>query len=109
MGTIRPPSASSSLPGQHQLTLPEVVYHMRSGRTVVGEPVRPYKWLDYAGGQRTPMELKVARVMESCSFKSALSCVLGEWVCKEIGWRVARRVECHYSAFLCVFLRTTTL
>lgn len=80
MSTIRASSAGSSPPGQHQFTLPEVVYHVRKGRTVVGEPVRPYKWLDYAGGQRTPMELKVARVMESCSFKSAISCVLGRWV-----------------------------
>lgn len=97
MATTRPPSAGSSPPGQHQLTLPEVVYHMRSGRTVVGEPVKPYKWLDYAGGQRTPMELNVARVMESCSFKSALSCVLGKWACTRIEWRVISSVHMRES------------
>ena len=60
---------------------------------MVGEPVRPYKWLDYAGGQRTPMELNVARVMESCSFKSALSCVLGKWGCRRIKLRVEKQLQ----------------
>ena len=56
------------------------MHHLRSGRTIAGEPVRPYKWLDFAGGERSPMELRVSRVMESCSFKSALSCVLGMYL-----------------------------
>ena len=61
------------------LGVEELVHNLRTGRTVTGEPVRPYKWLDFAGGERSPMELRVSRVMESCSFKSALSCVLGEF------------------------------
>ena len=65
---------------QQPISVEELVHHLRSGRTVTGEPVRPYKWLDFAGGERSPMELRVARVMESCSFKSALSCVLGMYV-----------------------------
>lgn len=65
---------------QHPISVEELVHHLRSGRTVTGERVRPYKWLDFAGGERSPMELRVARVMESCSFKSALSCVLGMYV-----------------------------
>ncbi|CAI8043983.1 Mitochondrial import inner membrane translocase subunit Tim22 [Geodia barretti] len=59
------------------LGVADLVHHLQTGRTVTGEPVRPYKWLDFAGGERSPMELRVSRVMESCSFKSALSCVLG--------------------------------
>ena len=80
MSTTKVPSASEAYPapGQRQLTLPEVVFHMRSGHTAGGELVRPYRWLDYAGGRTTPMELKVMRVMESCTLKSGLSCVLGE-------------------------------
>ena len=62
---------------QPPLSIQEVVYHLKSGRTVAGEPVRPYKWLDFAGGERSTMELRISRVMESCSFKSTLSCVLG--------------------------------
>ena len=62
---------------EQPLSIEEVVHHLRSGRTVAGEPVRPYKWLDFAGGERSPMELRVSRVMESCSFKASLSCVLG--------------------------------
>ena len=59
------------------MSVEELVHHLHSGRTVTGEPIKPYKWLDFAGGERSPMELRVSRVMESCSFKSALSCVLG--------------------------------
>ena len=67
----------STRTSKQPLSIEELVHHLRSGRTVTGEPVKPYKWLDFAGGERSPMELRVSRVMESCSFKSALSCVLG--------------------------------
>ena len=61
------------------LGIAELVHHLQTGRTVTGEPVKPYKWLDFAGGERSTMELRVSRVMESCSFKSGLSCVLGAY------------------------------
>lgn len=69
--------ASVLQPTRQPLGVEELVHHLRTGRTVTGEPVKPYKWLDFAGGERSTMELRVSRVMESCSFKSALSCVLG--------------------------------
>lgn len=75
--TERKPSAYLVPAPQPPLSIEELVRHMQNGRTVAGEPVRPYKWLDFAGGERSSMELKFSRVMESCSFKSALSCVLG--------------------------------
>ena len=65
---------------QAPLSVQELVHHLRSGRTVAGEQIRPYKWLDFAGGERSPMELRISRVMESCSFKSGLSCVLGMYI-----------------------------
>ena len=73
-------SSRTSVPSARRpLGVEDMVHHLRTGRTVTGEPVRPYKWLDFAGGERSPMELRVSRVMESCSFKSALSCVLGRF------------------------------
>ena len=70
---------ASVSPSRRPLGIEELVQNLHTGRTVTGEPVRPYKWLDFAGGERSPMELRVSRVMESCSFKSALSCVLGTY------------------------------
>ena len=72
-------SRTSVSPARQPLGVEELVHHLRTGRTATGEPVRPYKWLDFAGGERSPMELRVSRAMESCSFKSALSCVLGKF------------------------------
>ena len=95
MSTAKVPSGSEAypVPGHRQLTLPEVVFHMRCGRTAGGELVRPYRWLDYAGGRTTPMELKVMRVMESCTLKSGLSCVLGEHYKGEESGREVKKQE----------------
>ena len=60
------------------VTLPELVDHMKSGRTILGGSVKPFPWLDYAVKPRTDMEKKVENFMTSCAFKTTASCVLGE-------------------------------
>lgn len=60
-----------------QYTLPELVDHMKHGKTVLGQSVNPYPWLEYATRPKTDTELKMERLLTSCSFKTATSCVLG--------------------------------
>ena len=56
---------------------PQVVQHMREGRTLLGNTAKPYPWMEYTMRDRTKMEVNVERVMTSCSFKTATACVLG--------------------------------
>ena len=69
----KPPAAEGS-----DFTLLQVMEHVRTGRVATGEPVKPYKWLEYASRQKTSTELNVERVMEGCTFKSVTSCVIGQ-------------------------------
>lgn len=62
-----------------QFTLPQLVEHMRHGQTVLGTTVKPYSWLDYATRPKSETELKMEAFLTSCSFKTATSCVLGEF------------------------------
>ena len=68
-----PPVAKAA---EEELTLAQVMQHMRTGQLISG-PVKPYKWLDLTSQPKTQMELNVERVMEGCTFKSAMSCVVG--------------------------------
>ena len=60
------------------ISLTQVMEHIRSGRDASGVPVRPYKWLEYTGRPKTSTELTVERVMEGCTFKSITSCIIGQ-------------------------------
>lgn len=62
---------------EEEITLARVMQHMRTGQLISG-PVKPYKWLAYTTQPRSEMELNVERVMEGCTFKSAMSCVVGQ-------------------------------
>ena len=68
---------NNGLPSDH-VTLPELIYHMRHGQTVLGTSVKPYPWLQYTTRSKTDMELKVEAALTSCSFKTVTSCVIGE-------------------------------
>lgn len=59
------------------VTLPELVEHMKRGRTILGSAVKPYPWLDYTMKPKTDMEKRVENFMTSCTFKTTASCVLG--------------------------------
>lgn len=69
-----PPVAKAA---EEEVTLAQVMQHMRTGQLISG-PVKPYKWLDLTSQPKTQMELNVERVMEGCTFKSAMSCVVGQ-------------------------------
>ncbi len=60
--------------------VPQVVEHIRRGRVITGESVRPYRWLDYTAKPKGPQELNVERVFESCTFKSVMSLVVGVYL-----------------------------
>lgn len=63
-----------------QFTLPQLVQHMRQGQTVLGTKVKPYPWLEFATRSKNDTELRMERILTSCSFKTVTSCVLGETV-----------------------------
>ncbi len=70
--------------------VPQVVEHIRRGRVITGEPVRPYRWLEYATKPKLPVELNVEKVFEGCTFKSIMSLVVGEWLSKNLHYRLSR-------------------
>ena len=70
----------SLLPSDH-ITLPELIQHMKQGQTILGNPVKPYPWLEYTSKPKADMELKIEAAMTSCSFKTVTSCVIGEQKC----------------------------
>ena len=71
-------SRRESLLVSEQFTLPELIDHMKQGRTVLGTKVQPYPWLEYTGPAKTDMEVKIERYMTSCTFKTVTSCVIGK-------------------------------
>lgn len=62
-----------------RLTLPQVMDHMRTGQLTNG-PLQPYKWLEYSAKPPTEQELKIKSAMDSCTFKSVMSLVVGVWL-----------------------------
>ena len=69
---------SSGLLLSEQISLPELIDHMRQGQTILGSHVKPYPWLDYALKPKSEMEMKIESGMTSCSFKTVTSCVIGK-------------------------------
>ncbi len=59
-----------------RITLTHVIDHIRTGQ-LIGGPVQPYKWLEYATKPKTDQELRIQNVMDSCTFKSVMSFVVG--------------------------------
>ena len=73
--------ASAAVKGSGgDVTLPQVIQHMRTGQLISGAPVKPYKWLEYTGRPKTDQERTAERFLESCTFKSAASCVMGSFI-----------------------------
>ncbi len=62
-------------------TLLNLIHNVRTGQLTTG-PLKPNRWLDISVKEKTNQERKIEKVMESCSFKSIMSCVVG--MC--IGW-----------------------
>lgn len=63
--------------GNGPVNLPQVVQHMRQGRTILGSQVKPYPWLDLTMKQKTETEVNIERFMTSCAFKTTTACVIG--------------------------------
>lgn len=57
-------------------TLLNLIDNVRTGQLTTG-PLKPNKWLEYSVAEKTEQERKIERVMESCTFKAAMSCVVG--------------------------------
>lgn len=57
-------------------TLLDLIHNVRTGQLTTG-PLKPNMWLDMTVKEKTDQERKIERVMESCSFKSIMSCVVG--------------------------------
>lgn len=57
-------------------TLLNLIDNVRTGQLTTG-PLKPNKWLEYSVAEKTEQERKFERVMESCTFKAAMSCVVG--------------------------------
>ena len=72
-GSTQVPQAARS---QERITLPQVIDHIRTGQLING-PVQPYKWLEYAAKPKTGQELQIQNAMDSCTFKSIMSFVVG--------------------------------
>lgn len=60
-------------------TLLNLLNNARTGQLSTG-PLKPNAWLDYSVSQKTAQEKKMERVMESCSFKASMSCVVGMYI-----------------------------
>lgn len=63
-------------------TLVNLLNNVRTGRLSTGT-LKPNAWLDYSVSHKTDQEKKMERVMESCSFKATMSCVVGMCVCPQ--------------------------
>ena len=57
-------------------TLLNLLNNVRTGHLSTGT-LKPNAWLDYSVSQKTDQEKKMERMMESCSFKATMSCVVG--------------------------------
>lgn len=61
-------------------TLLNLLNNVRTGQLTTG-PLRPNRWLDYSVAEKTEQERKIESAMESCTFKAAMSCVVGMGIC----------------------------
>lgn len=59
-----------------ETTLLNLLNNVRTGQLSTG-PLKPNRWLGYSVAEKTDQERKIERVMESCTFKAAMSCVVG--------------------------------
>jgi hypothetical protein len=57
-------------------TLLNLIDNVRTGQLTTGT-LKPNKWLEYSVAEKNEQERKIERVMESCTFKAAMSCVVG--------------------------------
>ena len=57
-------------------TLLHLINNVRTGQLTTG-PLKPNKWLEYSVAEKTEQERKIEKAMESCTFKAAMSCVVG--------------------------------
>ena len=57
-------------------TLFDLIHNVKSGQLTTG-PRKPLPWLEYASREKTAQERKIEGVMESCTFKALMSCVVG--------------------------------
>lgn len=64
-------------------TLLDLIHNVRTGQLTTG-PLKPNMWLDITVKEKTGQEKKIERMMESCSFKAIMSCVVG--MCMHMGW-----------------------
>lgn len=69
--------ASNGPPKGDNAIIFDLIMYMTHGRTVLGDPIKPYPWLEYTLRSKSDMELKVEAAMTSCTFKTATSCVVG--------------------------------
>lgn len=60
-------------------TLLNLITNVRTGQLTTG-PLKPNRWLDYSVGEKTAQERKLEKVMESCTFKAVMSCVIGKGI-----------------------------
>ena len=44
-----------------------------------GEKFKPFAWLEVTTMPKPKQQLTIERAMESCTFKSLLSCAMGTW------------------------------
>lgn len=61
-------------------TLLNLLNNVRTGQLTTG-PLKPNRWLEYSTLEKTEQEKKIEGVMETCSFKAAMSCVVGRETC----------------------------
>lgn len=57
-------------------TLLNLITNVRTGQLTTG-PLMANRWLVYSVSEKTAQEKKIEKVMESCSFKAIMSCVIG--------------------------------
>ena len=61
-------------------TLLNLINNVRTGQLTSG-PLKPNRWLVYSVGEKSAqeknVEMRMEKVMESCTFKATMSCVVG--------------------------------
>lgn len=57
-------------------TILDLMHNVRTGQLTTG-PRKPLTWLEYSRREKTDQEMKIEGVMESCTFKAIMSCVVG--------------------------------
>ena len=62
-------------------TLLNLITNIRTGQLTTGQ-LKPNRWLVYSVGEKTDQEVKMERrmekMMEGCTFKATMSCVIGD-------------------------------